>query len=90
MFFVFHVSTLARLASPPVLGVVAGRSFRALCIIIDVAPSSARGLVELVRKVQMLHFLPRGHCYTLPHRWRSTARCIHNSLGGLQNVYIVN
>ena len=55
MFFVFHVSTLARLASPPVLGVVAGRSFRALCIVIDVAPSPARGLVELVRKVQMLH-----------------------------------
>ena len=34
--------------------------------------------------------LLRGHCYTLPHRWRSTARYIHNSLGGLQNVYIVN
>ena len=83
-----HTLALACLTGPPVFGVGARRSFCALRVVVDVAPSSARGLVDPITNVSNITFLPCGHCCTLLPRRRSTARCIHNSLGRLhlQNV----
>ena len=46
-----HTLALACLTGPPVFGVGARRSFCALRVVVDVAPSPARGLVDPITNV---------------------------------------